>query len=147
MSDFNRRTFLGSTLALAGTAAVSAGAETASDIATIGKTPHTRFAVNVEMWWSKLPFLDRIRMAAKYGFPAVEFWPWRNKDVDATASLCKEFGITISQFTAWGFSPGLNNPRNHDPFVKEAEPSYAIPKLLNCTIMTSVCATDQPTMT
>ena len=35
----------------------------------IGKTPHTKFAVNIEMWWTKLPFLDRIRQAAELGFP------------------------------------------------------------------------------
>src|SRR4051794_14064090 len=118
MSDFDRRTFFGSALALAGSAGALSAEESQAEVGSIGKTPHTRFAVNVEMWWGKLPFLDRIRAAAKYGFPAVEFWPWRNKDIDATAALCQELGISISQFTAWGFTPGLNDPRNHAAFVK-----------------------------
>ncbi|HVV99960.1 MAG TPA: hypothetical protein VHB77_06455, partial [Planctomycetaceae bacterium] len=74
MSGLDRRGFLGSSLALAAATGLTADEK---DVGNIGKTPHTKFAVNVEMWWTKLPFLDRIRMAAKYGFPAVEFWPWR----------------------------------------------------------------------
>ena len=44
------------------------------------------------MWWSKLPFLDRIRQAAALGFPAIEFWPWENKDINAIADLTGEPG-------------------------------------------------------
>ena len=85
MGPINRRTLLGSTLGLAA-AGVARSAEV-SDKINIGKTPHTRFAANVEMWWHKLPFLDRIREAAKIGFPAIEFWPWQNKDVGAITDL------------------------------------------------------------
>ena len=60
-------------------AGVFAAEGDSADNSRIGKTPHTKFAVNIEMWWTKLPFLDRIRQTAALGFPAIEFWPWDNK--------------------------------------------------------------------
>lgn len=144
-----RRTFLESTLVLAGGAvAMTNQAQAASgDDSTLGKTPHTRFAVNVEMWWRKLPFLDRIKNAAALGFPAVEFWPYEGKDIDATIKLCNEANIQISQFTAWGFTPGMNDPKNHDKLAKKIEEACKIAKRLNCSKMCVVGGNDQPGMT
>jgi hydroxypyruvate isomerase len=144
-----RRTFLHSTLALsAGAALVSRHAAAAEDAnASLGKTPHTRFAVNVEMWWTKLPFLERIKSAAALGFPAVEFWPYENKDIDAIRSLSDELNIAIAQFTAWGFTPGMNDPKNHDKFVKKIEAACPVAHKLNCKKMTVVGGNDQPGMT
>lgn len=145
MSNLDRRHFLASSafaggVMLAGTASQAQDAKL--DLSQIGKTPHTKFAVNVEMWWTNLPFLERLKMAAKYGFPAVEFWPWRSKDIAATKALCEELNLAIAQFTAWGFRPGLNDPKNHAAFVKEVEASCAIAKSLNCPLMTVVGGDD-----
>jgi len=105
--SLNRRSFLSSaSLTAAGLTAVSglssavhvaAGSE--SELESIGKTPHTKFAVNCEMWWTKLPFMDRIRETAKLGFPAIEFWPLEGKDIPAVAGLCQDLEIEIAQFT------------------------------------------------
>lgn len=115
--------------------------------ARLGRTPHTRFAVNVEMWWSGLPFLDRLPEAAKLGFPAIEFWDWRSKDIDAIAETCRKLDLAVAQFTAWGFEPGLNDPRNHDAFVRAVEEACAVAKKLGARAMTVVGGNDQPDMT
>ena len=141
---FGRREFLESALLLAGGAvgvAKAADGE-APDSSTLGKTPHTKFAVNVEMWFKKLPFLDRLRGAAALGFPAVEFWPYEGKDIDATIRLCDELNLAISQFTAWGFTPGMNDPKNHDKLVKKIEESCQVAKRLNCKKMCVVGGND-----
>ena len=39
------------------------------------------YAVNIEMWWRALPFIDRIHAAADASFTHIEFWPWRGKDI------------------------------------------------------------------
>src|SRR5262245_40507760 len=121
MTHLTRRAFLGSSAALAGAGAIAVANSRAAaaekefdDPRTLGKTPHTKFAVNCEMWFGKLPYAERLRRAAALGFPAVELWPWQNKNVDEIAALSQELGIAIAQFTAWGFSPGLNDPKNHD---------------------------------
>ena len=51
------------------------------------------YAANIEMWWRALPFIDRIHAAADAGFTQVEFWPWRGKDIEAIAEVCKERGV------------------------------------------------------
>jgi len=105
------------------------------------------YAVNVEMWWRDLPFIDRIHAAADAGFKHIEFWPWQGKDIDAIAKVCEERGLEVSQFTTWGFVPGLNNPKNHEKFVQEIIEGCAIAKRLNCKRMTVVGGNDQPNMT
>lgn len=147
--SINRRAFLGSTAALAGAAALHAAEPTTEEIGQLGKTPHTRFAVNIEMWWRKLPFMERFAPAAAFGYPAVEIWPHQGKDrdVEEIARLKKKLGIEIAQFTAWGFTPGLNDPKNHDAFVKAVEQGCAVAKRLDCKLMTVVGGNDQPGMT
>lgn len=149
MTSVDRRTFLSSaavasSVALAGS---TARAEDAPDPATLGRTPHTKFAVNIEMWFGGYDFLDRVRQTAALGFPAIEFWPWQNRDIDALASLCRELDIAVAQFTAWGFRPGLNDPVNHDAFVQAIEDGCQVAKKLSCRKMCVVGGDDQPGMT
>jgi len=147
-TNIDRRTFLTSTSSAAGLTALSAGAFAGEDAKSarkkIGQTPHTKFAVNIEMWWRKkrVSFLDRIRKTAEFGFPAVEFWPWQNKDIDATAKLCKQLGIAVAQFTAWGFRPGLNETKNHKKFVQAIRDGCKVAKKLDCKLMTVVGGDD-----
>lgn len=152
MPPIDRRAFLGTSAAAAGASlAVAAGqahAEPQTDVASLGKTPNTRFAVNVEMWWRKLPFMQRIQQAAAMGFPAIEFWPYKGKgkDVDQIAALTKKLNIDIAQFTAWGFSPGMNNPKNEDAFVETIEQACQVAHRLDCKKMTVVAGNDQEGM-
>ena len=144
MSSISRRGFLGATAAAA-CGRVAAGQE--REVPRWGLTPHTRFAVNVEMWWTDRPLLDRIRAAADLGFPAIEFWPWRGKDLDAIATLCADRGLAVAQFTAWGFTPGMNDPANHDRFEEEIRTSCAAAHRLGAKLATVVGGNDQPGMT
>lgn len=161
MTELTRRSLLAS--AAAGTVLGSATATSAS--ATRGQDSpappapvesdderplaglKTRFACNIEMWYRTLGFLDRIRAAHEAGFPAIEFWPWRKKPLDDIAELTGELGIEVAQFTAWGFVPGMNDPKNHDRFVEEVEASCEAAKKLRCRKMTIVAGNDQPGMT
>ena len=112
-----------------------------------GKTAHTKFAVNVEMWWTDLDFLERIRRAAKFGYPAFEFWEYENQDVDAIAELAKEINIEVSQFTGWGWAEGMNSPSNESKFIAQMEEACKVAHKLNCRKMTIVAGDDQPDMT
>lgn len=147
--SFPRRTFLESAIVLAGGAAFSttAAAATDDDHSQLGKTPHTKFAVNVEMWWRKLPFIERIKQAAALGFPAIEFWPYEGKKLDEVSRTCQDLNLAIAQFTAWGFVPGMNDPKNHDRLVKKITEACKVAKQINCPLMTVVGGNDQPGMT
>jgi hydroxypyruvate isomerase len=146
MSHLSRRTFLGTSAAAAGVLALDSHAMSAGEGRLVGQTPNTKFAVNVEMWFNRLPFLDRLRASAKLGFPAVEFWPWEGKDIAAIADLSKELNLAIAQFTAWGFEPGMNNPKNHQRFVESIHKGCEVAKQLDCKLMTVVGGNDQPGM-
>ncbi|QDU80665.1 Hydroxypyruvate isomerase [Polystyrenella longa] len=147
MSSLNRRHFLKTSGLLGAAAAVGSSLPAAENESKPGQTANTKFAVNVEMWWRKLPFEDRIKAASELGFPGIEFWPWRNKNIDAVADLTKSLNLDVVQFTAWGFSPGLNDPKNHKAFVEEIKASCPIAHQLDCKMMTVVGGNDQPGMT
>ena len=74
-----------------------------------GRTPHTPIAVNIEMWFEG-SFVERIEQAAALGFPAIELWTWRDKDLAAGAAALNRHGMTATQFTAWGFGKQINDP-------------------------------------
>jgi hydroxypyruvate isomerase len=145
----DRRTFLASSAAAAGTLSGALLAEqqansAADDNSHIGKTPHTKFAVNIEMWFGKLPFMDRIRATAALGFPGYEFWPYepQMERLDEIRKLNEQLGVVATQFTAWGFKPGMNDPKNRDAFVKKMEEACQVAKRLDCKLMTVVAGDD-----
>lgn len=153
MTDLTRR----AVLALGSTVATAAGLganwpRTAAAQDPVGPArpaaaKKTLFAANVEMWWTDRPLLDRIRAAHALGFPAIEFWPWRGKDIPAIAALTQELGMAVAQFTAWGFSPGLNEAGNHAKFTAEITAACATAKALHCPKMTVVGGNDVKGMT
>ncbi len=147
-----RRSFLAAGLAASAALAQTgspAGAQESEpvDVSKLGKTPHTKFAVNIEMWWTKLPFLDRIKKVAEFGFPGYEFWPYQGKDLKAIARLNAELGLECAQFTAWGFEPGMNNPANEDKFIATIEEACGVAKELKIRKMTVVAGNNQKEMT
>ena len=93
------------------------------------------YAVNVEMTWGNLPFLDRLRKVKEAGFTHYEFWPWRNKDIDAIVALNQELGLTAVQFSASpvkGFGHGITNPdpARRQEFEEEIRSAIPVAKKL-----------------
>lgn len=121
----------------------AAGATAGGRPALPGKTPNTRIAVNIEMWW-KGPAEERVAEAAKLGFPSVEFWPYQNKDLDAMARVLREHGMTAAQFTGWGFGKELNHPEGDvKKFLAAIEESCAVAaRLPGCEMFTVVAGDD-----
>src|SRR5690606_10770025 len=85
--------------------------------------------------------------AAALGFPAVGFWPYEGKNLDEVKRTCEENNLAIAQFTAWGFSHGMNDPKNHERLVKKITEACQVAKQINCPMMTVVGGNDQPGMT
>ena len=110
-----------------------------------GRTPHTPVAVNIEMWFEG-SFVERIEQAAALGFPAIELWTWRDKDLAAGAEALRKHGMTATQFTAWGFGQEINRPDFPiADFVAEIEAACEAADLLpGCDLMTVVGGDDVP---
>ena len=148
MSSIDRRAFFAAAaVGCAATPLLAAGSGDTDEPIPLpwGKT---RFACNIEMWnFGGRPHHDRIRAAAALGYPAVEFWPWRGKDLEKIAAACDETGVEVAQFTAWPFNPGMNNPENHDQVEKEIGEALVAAKKLKCRKMTVIGGNDQRGMT
>jgi hydroxypyruvate isomerase len=139
MTPTRRRFF-----AAAAASAALAGVRTspAAD-SPLGKAKNTRFACNVEMWFSKeKDFLKRLEGAAKLGFPGVEFWPYEGKDLAAIADTCERLKLSVAQFTAWGFKPGMNDPKNKQKVVDKIGEACEAAKKIKCPMMTVVAGDD-----
>lgn len=131
----------------AAASAMVAGLPGCGTLSQPGRTPHTKFAVNIEIWWRKLPLTERIRKTAELGFPAVEFWSYDDKDLETMRKICDYYGLAITQFTAWGFEPGMNDPVNHDLVETKIREACQTAQKLNCKMATVVGGNDQPGMT
>ncbi|MFN9717297.1 MAG: hydroxypyruvate isomerase family protein [Planctomycetota bacterium] len=114
-----------------------------TDVERPGATKNTKFAVNVEMWFGGKSFLEKIELAAKLGFPAIEFWPYENKPVEESAALLREKKVAVSQFTAWPFGTILNNPKSdHEDFYRKIQESCDIADQFDCQLFTVVIGND-----
>ncbi len=141
----DRRSFLSAGALASVAAGLSPSPGHARAVEKPGATKNTKFAVNIEMWWRKeKDYIKRLEAAAALGFTAVELWPWENKDQNAVAETCERLGLKIAQFTAWGFKPGLNDPKNHAAFVEKLEKSCEVAKKWKCSMMCVVGGDDIP---
>jgi len=118
-----------------------------ADLAKLHAASKTTFALNIEMWLGGQPHEDRIRAAAALGYKYFEFWPWRGKNIEAIQKAIDETGMKPTQFTAWGFNPGMNDPVNHKRFVEEVTASCKTANQIGAPMMTIVGGNDQPGMT
>jgi Hydroxypyruvate isomerase len=86
---------------------------------------------------------ERIRRAHAAGFEAVEFWHWRNKDVDAIAAALKETGISLSGFVAEPMI-ALTDPANHAAFLEGLKTTVEVANRLGATILIAQAGNDLP---
>lgn len=88
------------------------------------------------MVYNDEPFHDRISRAADAGVDAVEFWDWREKDLDAITAAADEADLPIVGCTAGGV---LTDPNKTDEAVKtlresiEAAAELGSPSLIATT--------------
>lgn len=83
----------------------------------------------------------RIRRAHAAGLPAVEFWLWSNKDLDAIATALSETGISLSGFVAEPMIP-LTDPANHAAFLEGLKRSVDVATRLGATVLIAQAGND-----
>ena len=62
-----------------------------------------RLSVCIEMFWRDLPVAERIPRVAALGYPAFEFWGWKNKDIPKVRAAVDACGLPVA---ALAFEPG-----------------------------------------
>jgi hydroxypyruvate isomerase len=124
-------------------------AASGSALATLGLARHVAarpaerssslftYAVNVEMFWTGLPFIERLHKVKESGFTHYEFWPWLNKDIDAIARTNAALGLTPVQFSASprSFNQGITDPKRKEEFVEDIRAAVSVAKRLGVKML------------
>ena len=94
-----------------------------------------KFGACIDTLYTELPWYDRIAAAAADGFDAVEFWDWRNLDLEKTAECARKAGILISGFNGDAdFSPV--DPTHFEPYLAQLNRSLDAAKALGAPSVT-----------
>jgi hydroxypyruvate isomerase len=88
-------------------------------------------------------FADRIRLADKAGLAAVEFWHWRNKDIDAIRVALDETGMKLAGFVAEPMVP-LTDPARHAEFLEGLKASIDVARRLEAPVLIVQAGADLP---
>jgi len=88
-------------------------------------------------------FPGRIRAAHAAGLDAVEFWHWRNKDIDSIATALRETGLPLAAMVAEPMI-ALTDPANHEDFLAGLAESVAVAQRLGCPVLIAQTGDDLP---
>ncbi len=74
-----------------------------------------KFSACIEMLFTDSPFLERPARAKAAGFDGVEFWLWKDKDLDALKAEVDRLGLEVATFQ--GNTEGhLIDPADHEAY-------------------------------
>lgn len=89
----------------------------------------------IEPMYSELPFLARFQAAKNDGFDFVEFWNWKDKDLDAVKAAAETAGIGISGFNG-DADYSLIDPAQRELYLNSLRQSAAAAKKLGARSIT-----------
>jgi len=131
----DRRLFLG--LSMAG---IFSSCMNKNNIKQVSDSDHkallSGFALNVESWYTDLPFEARFDKAAADGFSHVEFWfidSWKRKAKDL-AKLATDAGVQVAQIV--GDAPELARSDVRAEFLENCKRAVENAQILNTDIVT-----------
>lgn len=87
-------------------------------------------SVCLEMLYTDRAFIDRFEPVADLGVDAVEFWTWRDKDLDAVERELDAHGLDLVGMV--GTEGPLTDPERVDETVAEVEQSIEAAARLDC---------------
>ncbi|OIQ11008.1 hydroxypyruvate isomerase family protein [Neomoorella thermoacetica] len=91
----------------------------------------TKKSACIETIFTEVPFEERIQLAKDFGFEYIEFWTWKDKDINKIRRLCEKTELKVASFSGdQDFSLiDENESEKYISFVKE---SIETAKCLNC---------------
>ncbi|HKY05125.1 MAG TPA: TIM barrel protein [Blastocatellia bacterium] len=93
-----------------------------------------KFSVCVDMILAEIPFLERLDRIKRLGYPAFEFWSWKNKDVEAIARKKRELGLEVAAIMGSGWKH-MNTEDARKAFVAEIRESIEAARRLGSKTM------------
>jgi len=88
-------------------------------------------SICIEMLFAEVPFEDRFRLTRESGFEYVEFWSWKDKDIQNIKALCQMHDLKVASFSGDQAFSMVDEDQKHDyiAFVRE---SIETAKFLKC---------------
>ena len=90
-----------------------------------------KLSLCLEMLFSDRPFIERLAIASRLGYRAIEFWDWRDKDVPALADEAAQFGLDVAAMSGNRLH-ALIDPTASEELIAEMEQVFAAASKLNC---------------
>jgi hydroxypyruvate isomerase len=91
-----------------------------------------KLSLCLEMLFTDLPFIERLDVASRLGYGAIEFWDWRDKDVPALADAAARLGLTIAAMSG-NRRHALIDPGADAGLIDEMDHVFAAARRLNCS--------------
>ncbi len=97
-----------------------------------------KLSVCIEMFWPEEPYEERIARVADLGFPAFEFWGWKNKEISKIEKAVKKYDIPLVALSLEPASSLIKRNVEAD-LVEGMEETASIATALGCeTIIATV---------
>jgi hydroxypyruvate isomerase len=111
----------------------------------IGNQMNLKFSACLELLFvgEASRFEDRFALAKQTGFEAVEFWRWRNKDIDQIAAQLKATNLRLTGFVTEPMVPLTDNSQ-HQTFLDGLKESIGVAKQLGCTQLIAQAGNELP---
>lgn len=90
-----------------------------------------RFSLCIEMMFPDLQTGEKIDRVAAAGFKNIEVWDWRNRNLDALASRCKDRQVAITNMSGQRAGSPLD-PKDFEPYRKQALSSIEAARKISC---------------
>src|SRR6266567_7439207 len=90
-----------------------------------------KLSLCLEMLFTDRPFIERLAVASRLGYRAIEFWDWRDKDLPALADATARLGLTVAAMSG-NRQHALIDPDARVELIKEMDQVFAAARQLNC---------------
>ena len=88
-------------------------------------------SICIEMLFTEVPFKDRFRLTKESGFDYVEFWSWKDKDIQMIKEMCRTHDLKIAGFSGDREFTMVDENQRED-YIAFVEESMEIAKFLKC---------------
>ena len=90
-----------------------------------------KLSLCLDMLFTDLPFVQRIKSAADCGYRAFEFWDWRDKPIEAVAQASRAWGMSVAAMSG-NRSHALIDPAARAGLVAEMREVLEVAGRLSC---------------
>jgi hydroxypyruvate isomerase len=90
-----------------------------------------KLSLCLEMLFTDRPFIERLPLASRLGYRAIEFWDWRDKDLPALAAEAGRLGLTVAAISG-NRQHALIDPDARAELIEEMDQVFGVAGKLNC---------------